>query len=82
MRYTVTWHPSAEDELARFWLDAPVRSAVTTAADRIDQILGTDSDTKGEEFYGNRLLVEMPLAVIFAVHPDDRRVEVLQVWHR
>ena len=50
--------------------------------DRIDTMLSTDPERQGEEFYGDRLLVISPLAVIFAVRPGDRWVEVLQVWHR
>ena len=82
MRYTVTWHPWAEDELARLWLGAPDPQAVTAVADRIDTALSVDPEGQGDEYYGDRLLVVLPLAVIFAVHPDDRGVEVLQAWHR
>jgi plasmid stabilization system protein ParE len=81
-RYTVTWHPRARDELARIWLRAPDRTAVSVAANRIDTLLGGDPEKCGAEFYGDRLLVELPLAVTFAVFPEDRSVQVLQVWHR
>jgi hypothetical protein len=42
MKYTVGWKPSAEQELARLWLSAPVRAAVTAAANRIDALLGSN----------------------------------------
>jgi hypothetical protein len=81
MRYTVKWHPSAEDELARLWLGAPDPGAVTKAADRIDRVLSSDPEAQGEEFYGDRLLIELPLGVVFTVRAADRLVQVLQVWH-
>jgi len=34
---------------------------------------------KGEEFYGDRLYVEPPLAVTFTIDPADRTVQILQV---
>ncbi len=63
MRFTVTWHPSAEEELAAIWLQAADREAVTQAAHVIDQLLSSDPLTQGEDFYGDRILVALPLAV-------------------
>ena len=62
MRFTVTWHPSAERELADIWLRS--------------------TDRKGEEFYGDRILVVLPLAVTYAVSEPDRSVQILHVWHQ
>ena len=81
MRLTVTWHPSASDELAEIWLGATDRAAVTEAAATVDRLLAEDPQTKGEEFYGDRLLVVSPLAITFSVNETDRIVQVLQVWH-
>jgi len=81
MRYTVTWHPDAADELTRIWLDASNRQAVADAANEIDRLLVADPDAQGEEFYGDRLLVASPLAITFTVRAHDRIVQVLQVWH-
>jgi hypothetical protein len=81
MRYTVTWTPPAQDELATVWLNAPDRRAVTAASHRIDKALRNDPDTQGEEYFGDRILEDEPLAVTFAVYPDDRLVEVPQVRH-
>src|SRR2546426_1104310 len=39
MTFTVTYKPSAEQELADVWINAPDRQAVTAAANRIDQFL-------------------------------------------
>jgi hypothetical protein len=80
MRYTVIWTPDALDQLADVWLRATNRNAVTQAAYQIDQILRDDPDAKGVDFYGDRLLVVTPLQVIFVTRPDDRLVEVQQVW--
>lgn len=82
MRCTVTWHPDAQSELACIWLDASERQAVADAANEIDRELSQDPDQKGEEFYGDRLFVALPLAVTYAVFPDDLRVQILQVWHQ
>jgi hypothetical protein len=80
MRWTVVWRNSALDDLAAIWLNATDRRAVTEAANRIDQTLRTDADQKGEDFYGDRLYVDGPLAVTFSVNADDCIVRVLQVW--
>ena len=81
MRYTVTWLPSALDQLASIWSLAPDRQAVTAASHRIDRRLRTDPENQGEDYHGDRILEEWPLLVTFAVYPDDRLVEVLGVWH-
>lgn len=79
MIFTVTWHPDAEDELARIWMAAPDRHAVTEAANRIERLLRHDPERQGEDYHGRRLLFEAPLAVVFRVSPDDRLVQVVQV---
>ncbi len=82
MRYTVTWAPSARDiELTTIWLQAPDRGAVTKASHEIERKLRTDPETQGQDFYGDRILEVWPLIVVFAVYPDDRLVEILQVRH-
>ncbi len=76
-RFTVVWLRSANDQLAQIWLDASDRSAVSSAADRIDQTLATDPMGKGEEVHeGLRRLVVAPLQVLYAVRESDRIVEV------
>lgn len=82
MRHTVTWTPSARDvELTEIWLQAPDRQAVTKAAHEIDRRLRVNPESQGQDFYGDRILEVWPLIVVFAVYPDDRLVEVLQVRH-
>ncbi len=81
-RFRVTWHPDARRELTQIWLAAADRAAVSDAANRIDVMLSHDPENAGDDFYGDRILVEFPLAVTFTVSADDRWVQVLQVWHR
>lgn len=82
MRYTVTWTPSARDiDLTTIWLQAQDRQAVTKASHEIDRKLRIDPESQGQDFYGDRILEVWPLIVVFAIYPDDLRVEVLQVQH-
>jgi hypothetical protein len=81
MRYTVTWDRDAEKELMQIWLDAPDQRAVSEAANAIDRELTNDAERKGEEFYGDRLIVILPLSVTFRVYEKDNLVRVRQV-HR
>ena len=81
MRYTVVWVPSAEDDLAIIWMDATDRSAVASAADRIDGLLREDPHHQGGPHYGEVLtLTVSPLGIDFEVLEDDRLVKVLTVW--
>jgi plasmid stabilization system protein ParE len=82
MRFTVTWHPNAEAELAKIWLDASDRASITQATSSIDQALATQPLSQGEDFYGDRILVVLPLAVTYTVSEPDRSVQILQVWHQ
>lgn len=82
MRFTVTWHPFAEHELADIWLRVTDRAEVAQAANTIDQFLGSAPLAHGEEFYGDRILVVLPLAVTYTVSERDRTVRILQVWHQ
>ncbi len=52
MRFTVTWHPSATDELTEIWLRATDRAAVTGAADTVDRLLAEDPSPKAKSSMG------------------------------
>lgn len=80
MQWTVTWHRDAQDDLMRIWLAATDRDAVTAAANLIDRELAVDPMSKGEDFYGDRLLVVVPIAIGFVVREGDNLVEVRQIW--
>jgi hypothetical protein len=82
MQFTVTWHSSAEAEVAEVWMRALDRAQVARAANEIEELLSAAPLSQGEEFYGDRILVVLPLAVTFTVSEQDRRVQILQVWHQ
>ncbi len=77
--YTVTWHQQALDELTEVWTAASRRQAVADSVNRIDRALRIDPAAKGVEFYGDRLLVILPLAIVYTVRDEDRTVEILSV---
>jgi mRNA-degrading endonuclease RelE of RelBE toxin-antitoxin system len=81
MKWTVLWHPEASDKLAEVWLHADNRRAVTQSTHRIELALHEDADKKGVDFYGDRLLVEPPLSVVYRVSAPDRTVMILDVQH-
>lgn len=76
MNYTVTWTPSAQDQLAAIWLAASDRQAVTNAANAIDQELRTDAHLKGTPYGTRRLFDVPPLVVSYRVDPGDCMVTV------
>jgi hypothetical protein len=82
MRYTVVWHNDALNDLAKIWLSGADRQATTTAADQIDRELAVDPEKKGQPFFGDRIFVVEPLAVVYCVSPNDRLCEVVQVLSR
>jgi len=80
MRYTVTWKQSAADRLAEIGISARDRRAVTEAADRLDAALRTDPARHGESRGSKtRVVIVVPLAVVYEVSEADRRVEILSV---
>lgn len=81
MKFTVTWNPQAEAELAQIWLQPLDRNAVTNAAADIERILTFNPQEQGEDYYGDRILIAGPLAVVYTVSEPDRIVQVVQVLH-
>jgi hypothetical protein len=80
MSFTVEWSKEAEDELARIWLNAADRQAVTDAARKIDAVLRVRPASSGESRDpGQRVVFELPLAVLYELS-DKRLVKVLVVW--
>jgi plasmid stabilization system protein ParE len=80
--FTVGWVRSALDDLADIWTqaDAGDRAAISAAANRIDRLLSTNPSDQGESrSKARRLLVELPLVVVFEIVEQDRFVRVLQV---
>lgn len=80
MTFTVTWKPSAVEALATLWLDSSCRDKVSMAANEIDGLLRERPSEVGEPAVRNsRILVCLPLAVVYDLRIDDRIVEVLVV---
>lgn len=81
-RYTVTYSQDALQALARLWLSASDRRAVTRAGDAIEVELGVDAPIKGcpasSEF---RQLIIAPLVIEYTVKEDDRIVTIWSVRH-
>ncbi len=80
IRYTVTYGRRALDALARIWLNAPDRSAITSAGDEIDRILRTNEPQRGSSIErGFRQLIVSPL--VAAVEEKDRVVTIWKIHH-
>ena len=81
MNYRVVWRPAARDELAEIWTNGPDRNAVAQAANGIDAALARAPSSQGESRSGStRILIIVPLAVLFRIHEQARLVTVLKVW--
>jgi hypothetical protein len=81
MSYSVVWRPKAEQELAALWLAAPDRKAITTSVHQIDQFLANEPADQGRWLIGvTRTLIVPPLAVVYEIIEDDRKVSVLTIW--
>lgn len=83
MKYTVTSTSLADEQLAKIWIYASDRQAVTKAFDRIEACLKNDAHLQGRLHpSGWRVIVEPPLIVSFRVSEDDRLVKVLSIDYR
>ena len=66
------WRKQALDELALVWMATADRPRLSDAVRRIDATLRLNPEIKGVDFYGDRLLVVAPLAVVFMIREEDR----------
>jgi hypothetical protein len=79
--YTVTWRPTAERTLTKFWVESPERLQIAEAADEIDWRLKRDPAKQGESRWGaTRILTVSPLSVYFDVSEDDKLLSVWAAW--
>jgi hypothetical protein len=79
MRFTVIWTAAALDDLMAIWISFPGRRRdVTQAADEIERALRVDPQDKGRPYDGDRILIKSPLAVVYSINEDDRKVEVIE----
>lgn len=77
MRFTVTWHREAEEELAKIWVQASGRNEISAAVQAIDVALSSDAGEKGESLAeGLRSFNAPPLRVLFVIRHADRIVQV------
>jgi hypothetical protein len=82
MKFQVDWHPRAEAELTRIWLNEPLSQLISLAANRIDQQLTEHPAEVGESRpNGRRILLDAPLGIYYRFYEEDRRVLVLKVWY-
>jgi hypothetical protein len=82
MRYTVSWMPRTEGQLATIWMNAVDRNAVTVAIHELEERLAEDPENEGESRAGDeRITFELPLSVLFQVFPDDLKVEVYTIGY-
>jgi hypothetical protein len=82
MRYTVINLPDAEDELARLWMAASDRDAVSRASNEIDAILRVFPLSRGYAHGNSRILTIKPLTVVYTVSPEDCQVTILQYLYQ
>jgi hypothetical protein len=81
MNFTVIWSEAAVQDLARIWMNATDRNAITQASNEIDRILSRDAQHVGESRPGGqRVEFADPLGFRFEVVVDDQRVTVGAVW--
>ena len=80
MRYTVIWSPDALNKLAQLWTNSTDREAISRSTDAIERKLRDDPEEQGDDFYGDRLLIEFPIAVGFHVRVEDRIADIFDVW--
>lgn len=79
MKWTVTYQPSAKDDLAEIWMSSESRQAVSDAVGAVEAELARRPLEIGESREGNmRLIIQPPLLMFYDVVPDDIRVTV---WH-
>ncbi len=77
IRFTVIWGNEAQDELSTLWMNAEDRQAIADAANSIDRQLAYDAESQGEDIAeGLRRITVPPLAALFDVETEDRKVSV------
>jgi hypothetical protein len=85
--YTVIWKRHlVEKQLAEYVVSAMEQgkdiAPITTAMSRIDHLLKTDPQTRGESRADyDRVLIVPPLTVTFEVHEDERIVYILTLHY-
>jgi hypothetical protein len=60
-------------------MESTDREAVNRAVDEVDAELADDPDQKGDDYFGDRYILNAVMWALYHVYPDDRMVHVLQV---
>lgn len=79
MRHAIVWRDLALQQLATIWMGAVDRAAVNHAVDEVDAELADDPDQKGEDYFGDRFVVNAILWALYRVYPDTTTVHILEV---
>jgi len=80
VNFEVFWKPKAEADLAALWTSASDRSAITAAANTLDETLRRNPLSAGESRSGDtRILIVPPLVVVFRVFEEDQKVWIVTV---
>lgn len=80
--FDVDWLPVAEDELARIWLRAHDRQAVSAAQARADHLLARDPVGNGRHVAEGLYAIDVPpLRLTYTIDSTTRKVEVTWVWY-
>jgi hypothetical protein len=79
MRFTVVMETPAKNQLARIWVRATDKQAVTDASNRIDRELANDAHRKGIPLGIFRRYADDPLEVLYHVDPGDCMVRIIPV---
>jgi hypothetical protein len=79
MRYAVAWTEIAVLQLARVARSHPDPDEIDREVLVIDHELADDPDLKGDDYYGDRSLLQDEIWALYVVVPDDRIVYILQV---
>jgi hypothetical protein len=80
MPFTVTWDSAALNKLAGIYVNAPNRRAVAKASHQVEQLLRFMPESAGFRLSANRrVIVILPLKVVFSVSPLDFLVRFLDI---
>lgn len=80
--FAVEWTPEASAELARIWMQARDRRAVTAAQARIDRLLASDPRQHGHFRSEGLFRIDVPpLSCTYTVDDGGQRVEVTWLWY-
>jgi hypothetical protein len=77
--YSLTRHPSVDNDLAAIWMAASDRDGVAAASHQIDQLLRFAPDSVGEDCGDHRKLTIGPLIASYPFSPDDCMVNVIKI---